>query len=241
MAAVKTAKKELRRHIKKVLSDVTSTAAREQSQRVVKTLLSLPEYKAAKRISVYMSMPKGEVSTIDIVKDALASAKEVFIPYTHEVAQPVEGEPVSTMDMLALHSLEDYESLQSDRWGIPTPSRDSIAERVNCLGGHGTSSGHGTSEGNGGRTGLDLIVLPGMAFDTELRRLGHGKGYYDHFLTRICASMSRAGMTRRPFLVGLALTEQLLSRDEIVPTTSQDWQLDALIVGDGSLLRSASD
>lgn len=37
-------------------------------------------------------------------------------------------------------------------------------------------------------------------------------------------------------LVGLALDAQLLS--ESVPTDSSDWGLDALVVGDGSVVRS---
>jgi 5-formyltetrahydrofolate cyclo-ligase len=49
--------------------------------------------------------------------------------------------------------------------------------------------------------GLDVILMPCMAFDQDLNRLGHGKGYYDNFLTRYCSAKTADGQNRRkPFL-----------------------------------------
>ena len=106
-----------------------------------RTLLSMPEYKAAKRISVYLSMPSGEISTSGVVHDALQQGKRVFIPYTYKLAVPKEGQPKSIMDMLELHSINEFESLKPDNWGIPTPNADSISSRANALGGTGITQG----------------------------------------------------------------------------------------------------
>lgn len=147
----------------------------------------MPEYQNAKRISVYLSMPSGEISTRGIVHDALEQGKQVFIPYTYKLSSPQEGQPKSVMDMLELHSLTDYESFQPDSWGIPTPSQASISSRENSFGGIGVTEG--SADLAQGR-GLDLIVMPGMAFDASFGRLGHGKGFYDYFLER-CQMSSR--------------------------------------------------
>jgi len=164
----------------------------------VKTLLATPEYKAAKRISVYLSMPSGEISTSGIVHDALKQSKRVFIPYTYKPTTSREGQPKSIMDMVELTSVADYEGLQRDHWGIPTPSQDSIAARANSFGGMGLTEGEAKEQQ--GESGLDLIVMPGMAFDSNFGRLGHGKGFYDYFLQR-CHQSSRMPFRGKTFCI----------------------------------------
>ena len=127
----------------------------------------MPEYQAARTISVYLSMPGGEISTSEIVRNALDEGKKVFIPYTYTLDAPKQGQPKSIMDMVELQSMKDFESLESDKWGIPTPSKDSISSRANCFGGTGITNG----ETEGVSAGLDLIVMPGMAFDSQFGRV----------------------------------------------------------------------
>jgi len=195
-------------------------------------------------------MPAGEISTTDIVGDALAQGKRVFIPYTHALSHPRPGQPKSIMDMLQLYSMADLASLEPDGWGIPTPRHDSISARLNCLGGTGITDGGARGSGSSNQDmGLDLIIMPGMAFDADLGRLGHGKGFYDYFLTR-CHHASRMPFRSKNYCyfvcggltdhdkVGLSLTEQFLPPTESVPMAASDFRLDALITGDGKLRRA---
>lgn len=142
-------------------------------------------------------MPTGEISTAAIVHDAMNKGKQVFVPYTYQISKEIEGQPSQIMDMLELKSLEDYAALEPDKWGIPTLSVDSVALRKNSFGSFGMSDGKIPE--NSSDFGLDLIVVPGMAFDRKMGRLGHGKGFYDYFFER-CHRQSLQGQTKMPFL-----------------------------------------
>lgn len=150
-------------------------------------------------------MPTGELSTSAIVQDALATGKEVFVPYIHTLESAATQQKSSVMDMLALESMDEFAALTPDRWGIPSLSKEQAATKKNCLGGTGVSAAavNPTDEDYG----LDLIVMPGMAFDGGFRRLGHGKGYYDHFLNRYWKAAESQTQTTTPKMPLLGMTE----------------------------------
>ena len=159
----------------------------------------MPEYKNARSISIFMSMPTGEINTEGLVMDALNSGKRVFVPYIYKPKEPKhDGTPASIMDMLQLASEHDRSSLQPDKWGIPSIAKDTVSERANAFGGKDLTHGDWPATD---APGLDVILMPCMAFDQELNRLGHGKGYYDNFLTRYCSGKKEDGQNRKkPFL-----------------------------------------
>jgi len=227
------AKKALRKDIKRRLADIDEADVAKQSERAQHLITSLPQYKDARRISVYLSMPTGEARTDMIVRAALASGKQVFVPYVHSISKPdATTKKRKVMDMLRLGSAKDFEGLERDAWGIPHLPADSINERENAMGGHGTSfADDGSEKAFEEDGGLDLVIVPGVAFDVERNRMGHGAGFYDSYLTRICADDKR----RKPYLVGLCLPEQFLPPGQIL-MQDWDWKVDAVAVGDGRLL-----
>lgn len=157
-------------------------------------------------------MPKAEVVTRAIINDALRQGKHIFVPYIYNSKVQSPSRPRSEMDMVSLRSKSDYEGLEPDAWGIPSVAENSLPKRSRILEDTGecfgavsqdviNSEGSSRSRSTEPRR-LDLIVMPGVAFDRGLGRLGHGKGFYDHFLKRYRDSkVSLLGEnTRMPFL-----------------------------------------
>lgn len=66
---------------------------------------------------------------------------------------------------------------------------------------------------------IDLLVVPGVAFDQQGYRLGYGKGYYDRYLAE-----------KRTFSMGLAYSFQVLDR---LPRSEHDMKLGAIATEDG--------
>ncbi|KAF9346512.1 hypothetical protein BGX26_001964, partial [Mortierella sp. AD094] len=96
------------------------------------------------------------------------------------------------MDMVKIESWEDFLSLPKNNWNIPEPRLDELRENV-------LETSHG----------LDLVVMPGLAFDHSGTRLGHGRGYYDKYLLK--ANAYNGSINRPPVkTVALALTEQIV-------------------------------
>lgn len=136
-------------------------------------------------------MPGREASTHDIVLRAFDDGKSVFVPYLHSD----EISKSKIMDMLQLQGREDFNSLKPDAWGIPSIPKDSVDNRRNALGGMGISN---LALGDQKSIPiLDLIFMPAVVFDQSLRRLGHGKGFYDRYLQKykIALDSSQAGQT----------------------------------------------
>ncbi len=66
---------------------------------------------------------------------------------------------------------------------------------------------------------LDLVLVPGLAFDEEGFRLGFGQGYYDRFLVSTPA-----------FRLGVAYAAQVVKR---LPRTAGDLAVHALVTEEG--------
>lgn len=64
---------------------------------------------------------------------------------------------------------------------------------------------------------IDLVIVPGMAFDTHNNRMGRGRGFYDRILS-----------TTKAYKIGIAFECQLFRQ---IPANSNDIAMDEVISG----------
>lgn len=72
---------------------------------------------------------------------------------------------------------------------------------------------------------IDMVIVPGLAFDAAGNRLGHGGGYYDRLLSD--------KKLRRAFRVGLAFGFQLVTS---VPVNRADERMNVVVTEDGAIV-----
>ena len=66
---------------------------------------------------------------------------------------------------------------------------------------------------------MDLVLVPGVAFDAAGHRLGRGKGYYDQFFAS-CPQVAAS------YKLGIAFPFQIVGE---IPTEPHDIQMDEVI------------
>ena len=103
-------------------------------------------------------------------------------------------------DELHFHLSEGMDRLSPGFRGIQEPLADTPASSIDTL---------------------DLLIVPGLAFDRSGGRLGQGGGHYDRVLE---------GVAARPFTVGIAYASQLV---DAVPMGERDQRVDCVITENG--------
>lgn len=157
------------------------------SEQIVDRFMQLPDYAAAQTVMFYVDV-RDEVRTRHALPTALASGKRIVIPYC------VDGE-------LELFHLESMDELEVGMYKILEPRADLREVAAKRL----------------GPTDLNLIMVPGVAFDRNGGRTGHGKGYYDKLLEHATAETP---------LVALAFECQMFPE---IPCEDHDIYMDKVV------------
>lgn len=157
------------------------------SRRIIERLVSLPVYQTANTVLFYVDV-RSEVRTRWVFPEILAAGKTLVVPYC------VGAE-------LELFRLSDLSELVPGRFGIlePDPNLRSRPDRRVLP------------------EAVDLLIVPGVAFDKSGGRMGHGFGFYDRLLTSACSDVPK---------IGLAFECQIVPQ---VPMEPHDVALDAVV------------
>ena len=130
------------------------------SEIICNKFLSQVEYLHADTVMWYLHC-RSEVQTLKVVAKELGSTKRIVIPYCTE---DHSGQP-----QLGLWHLNDLSELVAGTWGILEPPRSQWGKKGREV----------------NPQELDLIMVPGVAFDSYGGRLGNGAGYYDRLFQTI--------------------------------------------------------
>lgn len=128
-----------------------------------------------------------EVSTAEIIKAALAAKKKVLLPRCDIKNRRMEACEVKKIDSDLMPS--SYEIMEPVR---RIPEFKQLEQ-------------------------IDICVVPGVAFDRQGNRIGHGAGFYDVFLARL---------SPRTLKVAIAFDLQL---QESIPHNQHDVAMDLVI------------
>ncbi len=180
-------KEALRKRMKIKIRSQKGLERRQRSGVIHKRLFLNEKFLKSKCVMLYVSKRTGEVETGPIIKQALIMGKKVVLPVT--LAKERNIKPVY---------LGDIKKLKKGPYGIYEPKGPSNRKPAALK-------------------DIDLVIVPGIAFDKNNNRLGRGKGYYDNFLRRLPKDSSN---------IGLGFRFQLLGK---IPATKRDIPLASVI------------
>lgn len=152
---IQARKSALRRSIIAARDNLTPTLRLRASKHIVDQLCKLATYRASQIVLGYLNFGS-EVASEAWVRQALADGKQVLLPRVNKASKRLE-----------LFEAKDIEhDVVAGAYGI----REPIVERCNRFEALGK---------------IDLILMPGVAFDRQGGRLGYGGGYFDRLLAHL--------------------------------------------------------
>lgn len=187
LSDIQARKQTLRQRIIAARDNLTPTLRTHSSKHIVDRICGLAIYKTAQTVLGYLNFGS-ELASEAWVRQALADGKQVLLPRVNKASKHLE-----------LFEIKDVDT----DWAVGAYGiREPLAERCRRIEALGV---------------IDLILMPGVAFDRKGGRLGYGGGYFDKLL---------AHLPQRPVLVAGAFAMQVV---EEIPQESTDHRIDWLV------------
>lgn len=155
-------KKQLRRIVMARRREYREPELAAMSAQITERLLGLEAYERAETVFAYMDLP-GEVQMRALIARCRKDGKKVAVPRVITAGRPKNGrQGAAAAGEMRFYEIKDFDSLTVGAMHIPEPD----PERCPCM--------DDAEEA--------FVIMPGVAFDRNLNRIGYGGGYYDRYL-----------------------------------------------------------
>lgn len=139
------------------------------SAAICQRFISQPWYHQAGTVLWYVHC-RSEVRTLPALQEQLATNMRIAVPYC-----TVDHNGDRCLGLWRLHAIDE---LRSGMWDILEPLRERWLEPERVI----------------QPEDLDVVLVPGVAFDIRGGRLGNGAGYYDRLLHQVRPDTVLAGV-----------------------------------------------
>lgn len=190
-------KKKIRKNVIEKRNELSEKYRKDGSIKIWGFLYKSLEFKYAKHVFMFLNFGS-EVETISRVEEVLKENKKVYVP-------KIVGKEMRVIE------IDSLDNLEKNKIGILEPKINLLEKDL--------KKDLNLRSNKGIEEIIDLIVVPGVAFDEVGYRVGYGGGYYDKF-------MSKANL--RANKIGIGFEVQVIKNKE-VPREIWDIKLDYLI------------
>ena len=155
--ATRTHKERLRKRVLATRMGLDRGQVKVSGQAILKRVLGLEAYRRAKLVHTYVSSKENEVDTRMLIGTCLAQGKRVAVPVVMPGTKTLAHALIDGLDQLVVGPYGLAQPDPATATWLPAEAR------------------------------IDLVVVPGLAFDRRGQRIGWGGGYYDRFLAQVQA------------------------------------------------------
>ena len=155
--ATRALKERLRKRVLAARMGLDRDLVKVSGQAILEQVLGLEAYRRAKLVHTYVSSKENEVDTRTLIGACLAHGRRVAVPVVMPGTKTLAHALIDGLDQLVVGP-----------WGLAQPDP-------------------ATATWLPAEARIDLVVVPGLAFDRRGHRIGWGGGYYDRFLAQVQA------------------------------------------------------
>lgn len=202
MAALDADKQAMRRASRARLAGLSAEAVAGRSQAIRGHLEGHHAWRAARVVMAFAPLP-GEPDVVALLVEGIRAGKVVALPRVDAASGSMEAVRVRDWGLEVRAGVEGAGVRGLDRVARPAEDGEIV-----------------------GLGAIDLVLVPGLAFDRAGRRLGRGGGFYDRFLARLPAGVVR---------LGVGFEVQVV---DMVPSGPEDCTVHAVVTEAGTLERS---